>query len=123
MFNIKKSMTKEVNHKIDNVNDRLVDVEDELEGYEQILNDIFDNFRKISKQRELDREVVLDLVFALATATKVKPATLSRYIDEEKLSAYAKLFDKAQVEKQSKALEIAMQKAKKANKNLDKKAK
>lgn len=123
MFNIKKKITKEVNHKIDNVNDRLIDVEDELEGYEQILNDVFDNFRKITKRQELDREMVLDLVFALASATKVKPATLSRNIDEEKLSNYAKLFDKAQVEKQSKALEIAMQKAKKANKNLDKKAK
>lgn len=123
MFNIKKKITKEVNHKIDNVNDRLVDVEDELEGYEQILNDVFDNFRKITKRQELDREMVLDLVFALASATKVKPATLSRNIDEEKLSNYAKLFDKAQVEKQSKVIEIAMQKAKKANKNLDKKAK
>jgi len=124
---IKNQWHKGVNNKIDAVNDRLVDVEDELAGYEELFNDVFDNFRKIMKQQAIDREMVLDLIFALASATKVKPGTLSRNIDEKKLTAYANLFSKAQGIKNSKAIEIAMQKAKEAHskgaKTLDKKAK
>lgn len=124
---LKKEWHKDVNNKIASVNDRLVDVEDELEGYEQLFSDVFDNFHKIMKQQAIDREMMLDLVFALATAAKVKPNNLSRNIDEKKLTAYANLFTQAQNIKKSKAIEIAMQKAKEANskgvKSLDKKAK
>ena len=124
---LKKDFNKDVNHKIDAVNDRLVDAEDELAGYEELFNDVFDNFRKIMKQQAVDREMMLDLVFALASAAKIKPNNLSRHIDEKKLTAYANLFNEAQIVKKSKDLENAMQKAKdaqsKGSKSLDKKAK
>ena len=121
---IKKEWNSDTNKKIDALHDRIIDVEDELEGYEQLFSDVFENFRKVMKQQSIDREMMLDLVFALASAAKIKPNNLSRHINTEKLTAYAKLFNESQKIKRIKEVDTAMQKAKEAqnkgSKTLDK---
>ena len=115
MFNTKmKKNVSEIEARVD-------DHEMELAGYEDLFQTVFENFESINRKNESERETILDLIFALATAMKVKPDTLSRNMDQKKLSEYVKLFNVAQEKKKSKAIEAAIARVK--SKHIDKKGK
>lgn len=106
--------------KIKKLEDNVNELENEVGGYEMLFNTIFENFDAIISTQNRDRELILDLVFALAMASGVKPPTLSRHIDQDRLSKYVGTFndirDKERVKKMEKMVENV-------KKNLDKKKK
>ncbi len=121
--NIIKKINKDAHDRIDNLHDRIVDLEDEVYGYEELLNDVYNKFREIQHQQTVDREMALDLVFSLAAASKIKPASLSKSLNEKILAEYAKKFNESEKEKRKKSIEESVKNAIKAQKSLDKKRK
>lgn len=111
MFNAKEIKELKTNVK---------DLETEVAGYEALFNTIFENFDSIISTQSRDRELILDLVFALAMASGVKAPTLSRHIDEDRLSKYVSTFNDARDKERVKRMRKLAETVKG---NLDKKRK